>query len=51
MPLKIWLGVTVLLSAHHFLIYARVVADELELESRAVEQPVMTTACVAASGS
>ena len=29
-PAKLWLGFMILLSAHHFLIYAREVADELE---------------------
>lgn len=36
-PAKLWLGFMILLSAHHFLIYAREVADELEEECRAVE--------------
>ena len=31
-PAKVWLGFTVLLSAHHFVMYARVVEDELERE-------------------
>ncbi len=31
-PAKLWLGFTVLLSAHHFVLYAREVADELERE-------------------
>jgi radical SAM superfamily enzyme YgiQ (UPF0313 family) len=34
-PAKMWLGFMVLLSAHHFVIYARQVADELEQECRA----------------
>ncbi len=34
-PAKLWLGFMVLLSAHHFLIYAREVADELEKDCRA----------------
>jgi radical SAM superfamily enzyme YgiQ (UPF0313 family) len=34
---RLWMGLTVLLSAHHFLIYAREVADELERECRALE--------------
>jgi len=33
-PAKMWLGFMVLLSAHHFVIYARQVADELELACR-----------------
>jgi radical SAM superfamily enzyme YgiQ (UPF0313 family) len=37
-PAKLWLGFMVLLSAHHFLIYARLVADELELECRTLEE-------------
>jgi len=35
---KMWMGIMVLLSAHHFLIYAREVADELERECRTLEQ-------------
>jgi hypothetical protein len=35
---RLWMGLTVLLSAHHFLIYARQVADELEQECRALEK-------------
>jgi radical SAM superfamily enzyme YgiQ (UPF0313 family) len=31
-PAKLWLGFMVLLSAHHFVLYAREVADELERE-------------------
>ncbi len=34
---KIWMGIMVLLSAHHFLIYAREVAAELERECLALE--------------
>ena len=34
---RMWMGIMVLLSAHHFLIYAREVADELERECRALE--------------
>ncbi len=34
-PAKLWLGFTVLLSAHHFLIYSREVADALEAEAQA----------------
>lgn len=33
-PAKLWLGITVLLSAHHFVIYSRQVAAELERECR-----------------
>jgi len=33
-PAKLWLGFMVLLSAHHFLIYAREVSDELEKDCR-----------------
>ena len=36
-PAKLWLGFTVLLSAHHFLIYSREVAETLEQECLAVE--------------
>jgi len=32
-PAKLWLGFMVLLSAHHFLIYSRQVADALEQEA------------------
>jgi hypothetical protein len=35
---KMWMGIMVLLSAHHFLIYARQVAGELERECRALEE-------------
>ena len=35
---RMWMGIMVLLSAHHFLIYAREVADELAQECRAMEQ-------------
>ena len=35
---KMWMGVMVLLSAHHFLIYAREVADELEQECQALKK-------------
>ena len=34
---KLWMGFTVLLSAHHFLIYARQVAAELEQDVRKLE--------------
>jgi radical SAM superfamily enzyme YgiQ (UPF0313 family) len=34
---RMWMGVMILLSAHHFLIYAREVADELEQECRALK--------------
>ena len=36
-PAKMWLGFMVLISAHHFLNYAREVAGELERECRALE--------------
>jgi radical SAM superfamily enzyme YgiQ (UPF0313 family) len=35
---KMWMGIMVLLSAHHFLIYARQVAEELERDCRALEE-------------
>jgi radical SAM superfamily enzyme YgiQ (UPF0313 family) len=35
---KLWMGITILLSAHHFLIYSREVADELEKECQALEK-------------
>ena len=35
---KMWMGIMVLLSAHHFLIYAREVADELAREGRSLEE-------------
>ena len=37
-PAKLWLGFTVLFSAHHFVIYAHQVADELERECRALAE-------------
>jgi radical SAM superfamily enzyme YgiQ (UPF0313 family) len=36
-PAKLWLGFMVLLSAHHFVIYARQVADELEEKCRELD--------------
>jgi hypothetical protein len=36
-PAKMWLGFMVLISAHHFLNYARQVTDQLEQECRALE--------------
>jgi radical SAM superfamily enzyme YgiQ (UPF0313 family) len=36
-PAKLWMGFTVLLSAHHFVIYAHQVADELERECKSLE--------------
>jgi radical SAM superfamily enzyme YgiQ (UPF0313 family) len=36
-PAKLWLGFTVMLSAHHFLIYSREVARLLEQECRSIE--------------
>ena len=39
-PVKMWMGLGLLLTAHHFLIYARQVADELELDcAKALEAP------------
>ena len=54
-PAKMWLGFMVLLSAHHFVIYARQVADELENECQAAQsaQPSPSQeadACVANAG-
>jgi hypothetical protein len=37
-PAKIWLGFTVLLSAHHFVLYSKVVIKHLEEESALVER-------------
>ena len=50
-----WLGFMVLLSAHHFLIYARQVADELEQECQTLERSqaacaTETEACSATAG-
>ncbi|MES1260493.1 MAG: B12-binding domain-containing radical SAM protein [Acidobacteriota bacterium] len=39
-PSKLWMGSMVLLSAHHFLIYARQVADELERDCAAIGSAV-----------
>ncbi len=36
-PAKLWLGFTVLMSAHHFLIYSREVATQLEQECKEFE--------------
>ncbi len=41
---KMWMGIMVLLSAHHFLIYAREVADELEREASLSEMPELSHA-------
>ena len=53
-PAKMWLGFMVLLSAHHFVIYARQVAEELEQECQALEcapsPGVETEACSVAAG-
>jgi radical SAM superfamily enzyme YgiQ (UPF0313 family) len=47
-PTKLWLGFTVLLSAHHFVLYSKVVIKHLEEEAELVEQgarhPVGNTA-------
>jgi Domain of unknown function (DUF4070) len=47
-PAKLWLGFTVLLSAHHFVLYSKVVIKHLEEEAELVEQnarrPVGSTA-------
>jgi radical SAM superfamily enzyme YgiQ (UPF0313 family) len=37
-PAKIWLGFTVLLSAHHFVLYSKVVIKHLEEEAELAEQ-------------
>jgi radical SAM superfamily enzyme YgiQ (UPF0313 family) len=37
-PAKIWLGFTVLLSAHHFVLYSKVVIKHLEEEAELVER-------------
>jgi radical SAM superfamily enzyme YgiQ (UPF0313 family) len=37
-PAKLWLGFTVLLSAHHFVLYSKVVIKHLEEEAELVEQ-------------
>ena len=41
---KMWMGFMVLLSAHHFLIYAHQVADELERECAVLEATDMSAA-------
>jgi radical SAM superfamily enzyme YgiQ (UPF0313 family) len=38
---KMWMGIMVLLSAHHFVIYARQVAAELERDCRALEEQLV----------
>ena len=43
-PAKLWLGFTVLLSAHHFLIYSREVAAELEQECLSFEKKQASSA-------
>ncbi len=42
-PAKLWLGFMVLLSAHHFLLYSREVASELEQECVAFEKKQATS--------
>jgi len=37
-PAKIWLGFTVLLSAHHFVLYSKVVIKHLEEEAELSER-------------
>src|SRR5882757_7956857 len=37
-PAKIWLGFTMLLSAHHFVLYSKEVIDHLQAEAKVVEQ-------------
>jgi len=54
-PAKMWLGFMVLLSAHHFVIYAHQVADELEQECEALERAQVSSsrqpvACSASIG-
>jgi len=46
-PAKMWLGFMVLLSAHHFVIYARQVARELEQTCRALPQEAPSSFMVA----
>jgi radical SAM superfamily enzyme YgiQ (UPF0313 family) len=47
-PAKLWLGFTMLLSAHHFVLYSKEVIDHLQAEAELVEQnerrPVVNTA-------
>jgi hypothetical protein len=45
-PLKRWQGFVMLMSAHHFLLYARDVIAELDeqLQAHAISQPVSATA-------
>jgi hypothetical protein len=47
-PAKIWLGFTMLLSAHHFVLYSKEVIDHLQAEAELAEQsaprPVGSTA-------
>ena len=37
-PAKLWMGFTVLLSAHHFVLYSKVVIQHLEAEMKLLEQ-------------
>lgn len=39
-PVKIWMGFTVLLSAHHFVLYSREVIEDLERECKLREEAV-----------
>ena len=42
-PAKLWLGFNMLLSAHHFLIYSREVAESLEKECRSIAEREKTS--------
>jgi hypothetical protein len=50
-PAKMWLGFMVLLSAHHFVIYSRQVADEIERECEALERAALSCAMAPAAAS
>jgi len=43
-PAKIWLGFTVLLSAHHFVLYSKVVIKHLEEEAELCERRLAVAA-------
>jgi hypothetical protein len=47
-PAKLWMGSMILLAGHHFLIYAREVANDLASSIESIEEPVSLAAEVSA---
>ena len=48
-PMKLWIGFMALLSAQHFIVYSRQVADELERTCRGLEDPSASPSAVSAA--